>query len=131
MLFRSGAFGLVTANGNWVTKHSFGVYSTAPRAGRWQRENPAKLQAQLDALPKAPFTEHANGPATIETYTVMHDKRGPAYSVLLGRLAATGERFIANTPSDPAVLHDLQQREGLGRPGVVRHAEGLNTFHPA
>ena len=126
-----GAFGLVTANGNWVTKHSFGVYSTAPRAGRWQRENPAKLQAQLDALPKAPFTEHANGPATIETYTVMHDKRGPAYSVLLGRLAATGERFIANTPSDPAVLHDLQQREGLGRPGVVRHAEGLNTFHPA
>ena len=30
---RPGAFGLVTANGNYVTKHSFGVYSTA-RAGR-------------------------------------------------------------------------------------------------
>lgn len=125
-----GSFGLVTANGNWVTKHSFGVYSTTPYQGRWARENPAVLQAQLDALPKAPFTECADGPATIETYTVMHDKHAPAYSVLLGRLDATGERFIANTRADPSVLQDLQDREGLGRPGIVRHNDGLNTFHP-
>jgi acetyl-CoA C-acetyltransferase len=126
-----GDFGLVTANGNWVTKHAYGVYSTTPYQGQWRRENPAALQAQLDALPKAPFTECANGPATIETYTVMHDKHGPAYSVLLGRLDATGERFIANTPADKAVLQNLQEREGLGRAGVVRHVDGLNTFHPA
>lgn len=126
-----GSFGLVTANGNWVTKHSFGVYSTTPYEGPWTREDPAVLQAQLDALPKAPFTEVANGPATIETYTVMHDKNAPAYSVVLGRLAATGERFIANTPADAAVLHDLQERESLGRRGVARHAGGLNTFQPA
>jgi len=82
-------------------------------------------------LPKAPFTQAANGAATIETYTVMHDRNGPAYSVLLGRLAATGERFIANTPADKAVLQDLQERESLGRAGVVRHHDGVNTFHPA
>jgi acetyl-CoA C-acetyltransferase len=126
-----GRFGLVTANGNWVTKHSYGVYSTTPYPGRWQREDPAPLQAQLDALPKAPFTECANGPATMETYTVMHDKHGPAYSVLLGRLSASGERFIANTPADKAVLQDLQDRDSLGRAGTVRHADGLNTFYPA
>jgi acetyl-CoA C-acetyltransferase len=126
-----GAFGLVTANGNWVTKHSVGVYSTAPVEGRWERESPSTLQAQLDALPKAPFTEQATGPATIETYTVMHDKRGPSFSVVLGRLASTGERFIANTASEVAVLQDLQGREGLGRVGIVKHADGLNTFHPA
>ncbi|MBI3375168.1 MAG: acetyl-CoA acetyltransferase [Betaproteobacteria bacterium] len=126
-----GSFGLVTANGNWVTKHSFGVYSTTPYQGRWTRENPAVLQAQLDALPKAPLTEVANGPAAIETYTVMHDKNGPAYSVVLGRLDSTGERFISNTPADPALLQDLQERESLGRPGIVRHNAGLNSFHPA
>jgi acetyl-CoA C-acetyltransferase len=126
-----GDFGLITANGNWVTKHAYGVYSTTAYQGQWKRESPAVLQAQLDALPKAPFTERASGPATIETYTVMHDKNGPAYSVVLGRLAATGERFIANTPADPEVLKDLQDRESLGRAGVVRHNEGLNTFHPA
>ncbi len=126
-----GEFGLVNANGNWVTKHAYGAYSTTPFEGRWQRESPSILQSQLDKLPKAPFTECANGPATIETYTVMHDKRGPSYSVLLGRLSATGERFIANTPADAAVLADLQDREGLGRAGVVQHTDGRNTFHPA
>ena len=126
-----GDFGLVTANGNWVTKHSYGVYSTAAYEGRWQRESPAVVQAQLDALPKAPFAEAANGPATIETFTVMHDRNGPAYSVVFGRLSATGERFIANTPADAAVLKDLQERESLGRAGVVRHTDGLNIFHPA
>ena len=29
------------------------------------------MQAELDALPKAPFTEAANGRARIETYTVI------------------------------------------------------------
>jgi acetyl-CoA C-acetyltransferase len=125
-----GKFGLVTANGNWVTKHSYGIYSTMPREGPWEREDPAVLQRELDAMPLAPFTEKAEGPAHIETYTVMHGRDGPSYSIVLGRLDATGERFIANTPSDRATLDDLQAREGLGRPGIASHRDGLNTFTP-
>lgn len=131
MRARPGAFGLVTANGNYVTKHSFGVYSTVAPQGPWQREAPAVLQAQLDALPKAPFTETPQGAATIETYTVMHGKDGPAFGVVFGRLAATGQRFIANLPDDPAGLWDLQNRDSLGRPGQVRRAQdGRNLFIP-
>ena len=98
---RPGAFGLVTANGNYVTKHSFGVYSTAAPAGPWRRERPAVLQSRMDALPKAPFTETPQGEATIETYTVMHGKAGPEFAVVFGRLNATGQRFIANLPRRP------------------------------
>jgi acetyl-CoA C-acetyltransferase len=123
-----GKFGLVTANGNYVTKHSFGVYSTEPTRGTWQREKPSVLQAEIDALPKAPFTETPDGAATIETYTVMHGKNGPEYGVVIGRLASTGQRFIANPPSDPAMLMDLQERESLGRPGTVTHRDGHNSF---
>jgi acetyl-CoA C-acetyltransferase len=124
-----GAFGLVTANGNYVTKHAFGVYSTAAPAGPWRREAPSRLQAQLDALPKAPFTEAPLGAATIETYTVMHGKSGPEFAVVFGRLAATGQRFIANLPDDPAGLWDLQDRDSLARPGRVRRAaDGRNLF---
>jgi acetyl-CoA C-acetyltransferase len=122
--------GLVSANGNYLTKHSWGVYSTAPTSGAWQREDPSRLQAQLDRRQAAPFTQTPAGRATIETYTVMHERDGPAYSVLFGRLLATGQRFIANTPDDPATLHDLQDREGLGRMGTVSHHEGRNTFVP-
>lgn len=125
-----GRFGVVTANGNWVTKHSYGVYSTTPYRGPWHRESISVLQNQLDALPKAPLTEEPDGRAKIETYTVMHDKNGPAYSVVLGRLDATGERFIANTLPDPRVLQDLQDNESLGRAGVVHNKNGRNIFHP-
>ena len=128
---RPGAFGLITANGNYVTKHSFGVYSTATPAGPWRRESPASLQAQMDALPKAPFTETPQGTATIETYTVMHGKGGPEFAVIFGRLHATGQRFIANLPDDPAGLWELQNRDSLGRPGRVhRAADGRNLFIP-
>ena len=51
---KPGSYGLVTANGNYVTKHSFGVYSTEAIDGTWERESPAVLQRQLNALPKAP-----------------------------------------------------------------------------
>jgi acetyl-CoA C-acetyltransferase len=128
---RPGAFGLVTANGNYVTKHSFGVYSTDPPAGPWRRESPAVLQAQMDALPKAPFTETPQGEATVETYTVMHGRDGPEFAVVFGRLTATGQRFIANLPDDPAGLWALQNRDSLGRPGRVQcEADGRNIFTP-
>jgi len=128
---RPGAFGLVTANGNYVTKHSFGVYSTEAPAGPWRREAPSVLQAQLDALPKAPFTEMPQGRAIIETYTVMHGKDGPDFGVVFGRLDADGRRFIANLPDDPARLWELQNRDSLGRPGRVQQgADGRNIFVP-
>jgi acetyl-CoA C-acetyltransferase len=132
---RPGAFGLVTANGNYVTKHSFGIYSTAAPAGPWRREAPALLQARVDALPKAPFTEAPEGAGTIETYTVMHGQKGgtsgPEFGVVFGRLDATGQRFIANLPDDPAALWDLQNCDSLGRPGQVRRCDtGRNLFIP-
>jgi acetyl-CoA C-acetyltransferase len=128
---RPGAFGLVTANGNYVTKHSFGVYSTAAPAGPWRRQAPSLLQARLDAVPKAPFTQTPQGAASVETYTVMHGRNGPQFAVVFGRLHSTGQRFIANLPDDPAGLWDLQNRDSLGRPGQVRRADdGRNLFIP-
>ena len=125
-----GSYGLITANGNYVTKHSFGVYSTTPTAGPWRRQDPRVLQGELDRLPKAPYTEAPSGAARIETYTVMHGKAGPQYAIVFGRLEASGERFIANVPAHRAVLEDLQAREGLGRPGKVEHRDGRNLFMP-
>ena len=125
---KPGSFGLVTANGNYVTKHSFGVYSTTPVKGSWARESPSVLQAQLDALPKAPFTETPNGSARIETYTVMHGRSGPDYALIYGRLDATGERFLANSLPDVAAMWDLQNRESLGRAGTVSQVDGRNVF---
>ena len=72
---------------------------------------------------------HADGAAVIETYTVIHDRKGPSYSILYGRLD-DGSRFIANTESDPALLAEMETTEYLGRKGQVKSKDGVNTFIP-
>lgn len=123
-----GEAGLVTANGYYLTKHSFGIYSTTPPATPWSRPDPAILQRELDDRPEAEFTETPTGEATIETYTVMHGKNGPEKGVMFGREHATGRRFVANTRSDRATLLRLQDEESLGRRGIVMQEDGRNIF---
>lgn len=130
MRARPGAFGMVTANGNYVTKHSAGIYSTTPTQGTWLREDPKKFQAELDALPRIHVETAPAGTATIETYTVTFDRESPQRGVVFGRLE-NGNRFVANTPSDPALLRDMITKDQLGRPGTVASDGKRNVFTPA
>ncbi|WP_454760142.1 acetyl-CoA acetyltransferase [Caulobacter segnis] len=126
-----GAYGLSTANGWFLTKQSVGIYSTKPVEGKWEREAPSVIQAQIDALPHPEIVEKPQGPATIETYTVVHGREGVRMGIVIGR-DADGRRFVAQTPDDPEVLRDLESREGVGRTGVVGpHPDGVrNLFVP-
>ena len=128
---RRGKFGLVTANGNYITKHSWGIYSTTPTVGPFERERPGVLQAELDALPKAPFTETPTGAAHVETYTIMHGRHGPEMGIVIGRETSSGRRFLSNVPREAAVLADLQDTDSLGRPGTVAREGQINVFRPA
>jgi acetyl-CoA C-acetyltransferase len=124
-----GRKGLVTGNGNYITKQSAGIYSTEPADKPFAPKDPAIYQAEIDANKGPAVTETANGAATIETYTVMHDRKGPTFGILFGRLG-DGSRFIANTPDDPALLATMTEQDYLGAPGTVRSADGINVFTP-
>lgn len=126
---KPGSKGLVTANGWYLTKHACGLYSTQPVAGAWTREDPAILQAELDRWQTVPVAAEPSGAATVETYTVVHDRKAPMMGIVIGRLT-DGRRFVANTPNDPATLSDMIEKDPLGRPGVVTSAQGRNTFVP-
>ena len=122
MRAQPGAFGLVTANGNYITKHAAGLYSSTALTKPWAREDPAILQRELDAMPKPPFTTAPEGRAKIESYTVVHSKTGPEMAIVVGRLIANNVRFIANT------RHELESSDFLGREGVVESRDGHNEF---
>ena len=128
---RPGAYGLVTANGWYLTKQSVGVYSTRPVEGAWARQDPAVIQRRIDALPHPAVVDRPQGAATIETYTVAHSRDGYRAGIVVGR-DAQGRRFVANTPADEATLRDLESREGVGRSGQVGPSEdgSLNIFVP-
>lgn len=122
---KPGAYGLVTANGWYLTKHAMGVYSTMPVQGAWKRENPKDYQKEIDALDSPEIVREPSGPATIETYTVVHGRDRARMGIVIGR-DTRGRRFVANTPDDEATLLDLKGREGVGRSGLVSSAEGGN-----
>lgn len=125
-----GSFGMVTANGNYLTKHSAGLYSTEPTQGPWRREDPKKFQAELDARPKQRVNTTPGGTGTIETYCVAYGKDAPEKGYIFGRLDGSGERFVAMTPREPALLADMLTKEQLGRKVTVSQQDGRNVFRP-
>jgi acetyl-CoA C-acetyltransferase len=121
------AHGMVTALGWYLTKHAVGVYSAHPKDGDWYRPDMAKDQEQIDTAARPVLMEQANGPATIETYTVMFDREAkPELGIVVGRLE-DGRRFISNVEGD---FEAMTSREMVGVAGRVHHddASGKNIF---
>ncbi|MBT4490989.1 MAG: acetyl-CoA acetyltransferase [Rhodospirillaceae bacterium] len=125
-----GMKGLVTSCGNYVTKEAVGIYSTEAPHKPFAPKDPNIYQSVLNADKGRASTEAANGAATIETYTVMHDRAGPSFAILMG-LLDDGSRFIANTPEDPELLSEMVANDYMGAQGRVAHNDGLNIFTPA
>ena len=86
-----GQKGLVWANGGYATKHAFGVYGTEPPTGGFAYDYP---QDQIDALPRRALASPADaaGAATIEGYSVMHDREGVPERIIASCLLADGRR---------------------------------------
>jgi acetyl-CoA C-acetyltransferase len=63
-------------------------------------------------------TEHADGPGTVETYTVRRDGGRPT-GIIIGRLDADGSRFLATTEDDDLIAL-LTDGEPLRHSVVVR-----------
>ncbi|MEA3077137.1 MAG: acetyl-CoA C-acetyltransferase [Actinomycetota bacterium] len=99
----AGSYGLVTANGWYLTKHALGIYSTTPPAAgfRW-----ASGQDTVHASPSRDVAVDYSGPAVIEAYTVLHDRDGSPNLGIVACLLADGRRTWANT-TDPSCLHAL------------------------
>ena len=106
-----GALGLVTGLGWYSTKHAIGLWSTSPPAAGFRHECP---QDAVDSLPRrAPAPEY-EGEATIETYTVVHDREGAPQLAILAALTGDGHRAWANV-SDRDDMLGLTEDEGCGR----------------
>lgn len=120
---KPGQFALVGGNGGIASKYSVGIYSTEP--ADWVADGSAALQDEFNAQQRVAITEKADGPATIETYTVRYDWT-PRTGIIIGRLDSDGSRFLATT-TDEALLGLLTDGEPLGASIVVTSGEKRNT----
>ena len=104
------SLGLVSANGGFLTKHAVGVYGCRPPA---QGSRVTNVQAQVDQLPRREAAPDHRGPASVETYTVMHDKDGKPERAFVACLLDDGRRTIA-TSDDPDRLTILLTDWAIG-----------------
>jgi acetyl-CoA C-acetyltransferase len=114
------AYGLVSANGGFLTKHAVGIWSARPPASgtRWQ-----SVQKTLDAtVPRRRAAPHHEGEATLETYTVMHDRAGKVERAWVFARTDEGHRTLA-VSDDVELLDTLETEDVIDR--TVDVADGV------
>lgn len=116
-----GEKGLITANGGFLAKHAFGIYSSEPPSKPFQH---ADMQAAVDVTPCREVVGDYAGEAHVESYTVMFAGEGPRIAHL-SVLLADGRRAWANC-KDPQVLESMIAEEFCGK--RVRLKENLAYF---
>jgi acetyl-CoA C-acetyltransferase len=104
-----GTLGLVTANGGYLTKHSFGVYGTEPPSGEFRWED---VQSTVDAEPTRVAEDVWEGVGTVESWTTPVSREGAAEKVFLA----------VRTPSDTralAIVTDASEAETSTREDIA------------
>jgi acetyl-CoA C-acetyltransferase len=109
---RPGEYGMCTANGGFITKHAIGIYSTEPPADgfKW-----ADAQAEADAAtsPRDVAAEH-DGPVSVESWTVMHNRDGEPENGFAAVLLPDGRRAWGTT-QDQDILKAMTVEEFADR----------------
>jgi acetyl-CoA C-acetyltransferase len=86
-----GSRGLISANGGYLTKHSFGVYSATPPPHEFRWED---VQDAVDSEPTRTAVVEWEGTGTVESWTTPYDREGKPEKVFL----------TVRTPDDCRVL---------------------------
>jgi len=118
-----GKYGLVLANGGFLSKEAGGVYSTTPPEA-WAPVSSADLQSAIDTAPKPNLLSESTS-GTVLSYTVTYAKGVPQRAFII---AENGKgRVLARLRSgDTATLAALLDEDPIGKTWSVTHEGGVN-----
>ena len=84
----------------------------------------ARPQDEVDAVPGRPLVTDHDGPVTIETYTVMHDRDGNPVQAIAATITPDGARAWATSDEAAVLTTLLEETEHVGD-AAHRTAEGV------
>ena len=123
-----GAIGLTTGLGWYVTKHSLGLWSTTPPEQGFAKPDLSAAQAAIDATALRQAGPAFAGPATVDGWTILHDRDAGPASVIAYVTAADRERVVVRR-DDPDLAAELSGGQLVGQTvTVVRAGEGPAGF---
>lgn len=117
-----GRRGSITANGGYLTKHSFGVYGTEPPSEfRWEDMQPA-----VDREPTGDGLVEWEGIGTVEAWTTPVNRDGQPEKAFLAVRTPDGSRSLA-VITDPASVQ-ATVREDIAGVKVAVAPDGTATL---
>ncbi len=118
-----GTQGLITANGGYLTKHSFGVYSATPptQPFRWD-----DVQDAVDREPTRASLAVWEGVGTVESWTTPYDREGKPERAFLTVRTPDDARVLA-VIADAGEAADTVAQDIAGA-SVRVHADGTATL---
>jgi acetyl-CoA C-acetyltransferase len=118
------AYGLVLANGGYISKVAAGVYS-ALTPSEWSTYEKDSLQHQIDTQAEFDLLAH-NCEAEIEAYTVRHNRHGCNHAYLYAR-NVEGRIMALVEPDHHATMQALHDADSpVGQTVQITHRDGKN-----
>jgi acetyl-CoA C-acetyltransferase len=108
-----GAIGLTTGLGWYVTKHSIGLWSTKPRPGGFIRPDLSEHQGRIDATAIPLASNDVGGEATVDGWTVIHERESGPSAVVAYASMPHGERTVVRC-EDAALAAQLSGGQLVG-----------------
>ncbi|MEP1123740.1 MAG: acetyl-CoA acetyltransferase [Ilumatobacter sp.] len=122
------AIGMISGLGWYITKHSLGIWSGTPPPNRWVDSDMTEQQAAIDATAlDVVDASDATGTATIDAYTVMHDREEGPTSVPVFARTADGRRVVARS-DDRAVARAMSGGMFVGQTIDLKPADDHARF---
>lgn len=123
---RPAQFGLVLANGGFLSKHAAGVYSATPRRD-WAPVSSVDLAREIAA---DPVPRLIDGPAEvrIDTYTVAFAKGSAKRGYVIGTTRDGARVLAGNARGETGILDALLGGDPLGRRATIAHHDGANII---
>ncbi|MDE0802324.1 MAG: acetyl-CoA acetyltransferase [Acidimicrobiales bacterium] len=108
-----GAIGLTTGLGWYVTKHSIGLWSTTPPERGFATPDLSEAQAAIDDTALAQTEPGTEVGATVDGWTVIHDRDAGPVSIVAYATTAAGERVVVRR-DDSALAAELSGGDLVG-----------------
>ena len=119
-----GSYGLVLANGGFLSKESVGIYSTrAPES--WSPADNAASQRMIDEGAEIALLDE-DCEAQVEAFTIIHGKDGPVSAYVIAR-NADGRAFARIDVTDESAAQIIEDPDNLvGQNLSISHRDGAN-----
>jgi acetyl-CoA C-acetyltransferase len=117
-----GRYGLITANGGYLTKHSFGLYGTEPPKAEFRWED---VQSAVDREPTRDAAVEWEGVGSVEAWTTPFDRDGRPEKAFLAVRTPDDRRTLALLPDAEAAAATVA--DDIAGAKVAIRADGTAT----